>query len=75
MAQSTMLLKIKAPTLVLSGRDDPACTVDQGIVLHRLIDHSKMVIIEQAAHLSNIEQPEIFNRTVREFIDSVADAL
>jgi 3-oxoadipate enol-lactonase len=75
MAQSTMLLKIKTPTLVLSGRDDPACTVDQGTVLHRLIDHSKMVIIEQAAHLSNIEQPEVFNRTVREFIDSVDDAL
>ena len=75
MAQSTMLLKIKTPTLVLSGRDDPACNVDQGTVLHRLIDHSKMVIIEQAAHLSNIEQPEVFNRTVREFIDSVDDTL
>ena len=75
MAQSTMLLKIKTPTLVLSGRDDPACNVDQGTVLHRLIDHSKMAIIEQAAHLSNIEQPEVFNRTVREFIDSVDDTL
>jgi 3-oxoadipate enol-lactonase len=75
MAQSTMLLKIKAPTLVLSGRFDPACTVEQGIVLHRLIDNSKMVIVEEAAHLSNIEQPEVFNKTVRQFIDSVDDAL
>jgi len=75
MAQSTMLLKIKAPTLVLSGRYDPACTVDQGIVLHRLIDHSKMAILEDAAHLSNIEQPEAFNKAVRQFIDSVDDAL
>lgn len=71
MAQSTMLLKIKAPTLVLSGRHDPACTVDQGIVLHKLIDQSEMVIIEDAAHLSNIEQPERFNHAVRKFIDSV----
>ena len=71
MAQSTMLLKIKAPTLVLSGRHDPACTVDQGIVLNRLIDGSQMVIIEDAAHLSNIEQPALFNQAVREFIDSV----
>jgi len=71
MAQSTMLLKIKAPTLVLSGRHDPACTVDQGIVLNRLIDGSQMVIIEDAAHLSNIEQPARFNQAVREFIDSV----
>lgn len=75
MTQSTVLLKIKMPTLVLSGRSDPACTVEQGIVLHRLIDNSKMVILEKAAHLSNIEQPEEFNRTVRQFIDSVDDNL
>jgi 3-oxoadipate enol-lactonase len=75
MAQSTMLLKIKAPTLVLSGRDDPACTVEQGFVLNRLIDGSRMVIIEEAAHLSNIEQPQRFNQTVREFIDLVDNSL
>ena len=75
MAQSTMLLKIKTPTLVLSGRHDPACTVDQGIVLNRLIDGSQMVIIEDAAHLSNIEQPTRFNQAVRAFIDSVDDRL
>jgi 3-oxoadipate enol-lactonase len=75
MAQSTMLLKIKAPTLVLSGRHDPACTVDQGTVLNRLIDGSRMVIIEDAAHLSNIEQPAQFNQAVRAFIDSVDDRL
>ncbi len=72
MAQTTMLLKIKAPTLVMSGRQDPACTVEQGTVLHRMIDGSKFVIIEDAAHISNIEQPEIFNRNLRQFLDSVA---
>jgi 3-oxoadipate enol-lactonase len=75
MAQSTMLLKIKTPTLVLSGEHDPACTVAQGTVLHRLIDGSKMVVLKDAAHLSNIEQPAAFNRTVREFIDSVDQTL
>ena len=75
MAQTTMLLKIKAPTLILTGRQDPACTVDQAIVLNRMIDGSKMVILEDAAHLSNIEQPEAFNRSDREFIDTVDDSL
>ena len=75
MAQSTMLLKIKTPTLVLSGQYDPACTVDQGTVLHRLIDGSKMVVLQDAAHLSNIEQPAGFNSAVRAFIDSVDQAL
>jgi 3-oxoadipate enol-lactonase len=72
MAQSTILLKIKAPTMVLVGKQDPACTVDQATVLHRLIPHSSLVIIDQAAHLSNIEQPKEFNHVLRSFLDSVA---
>ncbi len=72
MAQSTMLLKIKAPTMVLVGKQDPACTVDQATVLHRLIAHSSLVVIDQAAHLSNIEQPIAFNHALRGFLDSVA---
>ena len=71
MMQTTMLLKIKAPTLILTGRQDPACTVAQGTVLHRMIDASKMEIIDSAAHLSNIEQPAEFNRILREFLDAV----
>jgi len=57
MAQTTLLLMVKAPTLVLVGRQDPACTVDQATVIHRMIDGSRMVVLEDAAHLSNIEQP------------------
>jgi 3-oxoadipate enol-lactonase len=70
MAQSTMLLKIKAPTLVLVGRDDPACTVDQATVLHRVITQSSMVILDNAAHLSNIEKPTEFNSALLSFLDA-----
>lgn len=75
MAQTTMLLQMKAPTLILVGRQDPACTVEQATVLHRMIDGSQMVVLEDAAHLSNIEQPQAFNRALRAFIDWVDDAL
>ena len=75
MAQTTMLLKIKAPTLVLTGRQDMATTVDQATVIHRVIEGSQMVVLEDAAHLSNVEQAEKFNRTVRAFIDKVDAAL
>lgn len=75
MAQTTLLLKIKASTLVMTGRQDPACTVDQATVLHRMIDGSQLVILEDAAHLSNIEQPQAFNRALRDFIDGVDDRL
>jgi 3-oxoadipate enol-lactonase len=40
-----------------------------------MIDGSKFVILEDAAHLSNIEQAELFNQTVRSFIDTVDNAL
>jgi 3-oxoadipate enol-lactonase len=71
MAQTTMLLQVKAPTLILVGRKDPACTVEQATVLHRMIDGSQMVVIENAAHLANIEQPQAFNRALRAFLDRV----
>jgi 3-oxoadipate enol-lactonase len=75
MAQTTMLLEVKAPTLVMTGRLDPACTVAQSTVLHRMIDGSRLAILEDAAHLSNIEQPEAFNRLLRTFIDEIDDRL
>jgi 3-oxoadipate enol-lactonase len=75
MAQTTMLLKLRKPTLVMTGRQDPACTVDQSTVLHRMIDGSRMLVLEDAAHLSNIEQPAAFNAALRAFIDSVDDRL
>jgi 3-oxoadipate enol-lactonase len=75
MAQTTMLLKVKSPTLIIVGRHDPACSVEQATVIHRMIDGSQMVIIEEAAHLSNIEQPRAFNGALRAFIDRVEATL
>jgi 3-oxoadipate enol-lactonase len=59
----------------MTGRQDPACTVDQSTVLHRMIEGSEMVVLEDAAHLSNIEQPQAFNKNLRRFIDRVDDLL
>jgi len=75
MAQTTMLLRLKAPTLIIVGRHDPGCTVEQATVLHRMIDGSEMVVLEDAAHLSNIEQEQAFNGALRGFIDRVDHAL
>jgi 3-oxoadipate enol-lactonase len=71
MAQTTQLLKIKAPTRIIAGRFDPACTVDQATVLNRMIDRSELVVLEDAAHLSNIEQAPAFNQALRSFLDRI----
>ena len=71
LTQTAMLLRIQAPTLVIVGREDPACTVEQATVIHRVIEGSEMVILENAGHLSNIEQARAFDSALRGFLDRV----
>jgi 3-oxoadipate enol-lactonase len=49
--------------------------VAHATVLHRVIAGSRLVIIEDAAHLSNIEQPRAFNAALRAFIDGIDGGL
>lgn len=72
MNQTLLVLKIKAPTLVIVGAQDASTTVEHATVLHRLILGSQLVVIDQAAHLSNIDQREKFNQTLRAFLDQQA---
>lgn len=68
MSQTAILKDIHQPTLVLVGADDPACTPAQALVLHENIANSEHIVIEEAAHLSNIEQPVEFNEAVLTFL-------
>jgi 3-oxoadipate enol-lactonase len=63
------LTKISAPTLVLVGEEDPACTVEAAEVLHHGIAQSELVIIPGAAHLPNIEQRDQFNLLLVNFLN------
>lgn len=69
MNQTLSALNIKAPTMVLVGAEDASTTVNHATVLHRLILGSKLVIIENAAHLPNIDQREKFDKAIRSFLD------
>lgn len=70
MSQTDILSKITAPTLVLVGADDPACTPAQAMVLHEHIAGSRHIVIDKAAHLANIEQPVAFNSAVLGFLST-----
>ena len=72
MSQTGILHKIDCPTLVVIGAEDPACTPAQGEVLHENITGSRKIVLEDAAHLSNIEKPAEFNAAVLEFLRGVA---
>jgi 3-oxoadipate enol-lactonase len=62
---------IKLPTLILVGEEDPGTPVDAARAIHERIANSKLVIIPSARHLSNVEQPEAFNRALIEFLKSL----
>lgn len=70
MSQTAILSKIKAPTIIIVGEDDPACTVEQGKVLEEHIEGAKLVVLKEAAHLSNIEQTEAFNTAMMSFLSA-----
>ncbi len=58
-----ILASIKAPTLVIAGRQDPATPVAAGEFIRSRIPGASLTLID-AAHISNVEQP-------REFLDTV----
>ncbi len=59
---------ITVPTLVVVGEDDPGAPVAASRTIHERIKGSELVILKSASHLSNMEQPEAFNRAVTAFL-------
>jgi 3-oxoadipate enol-lactonase len=61
------LAAIALPTLVVVGEDDPGTPVSASQAIHQQIKGSELVILQSAAHLSNIEQENAFNTKVLDF--------
>jgi len=62
------LKEIKCPILVVVGADDPGTPVSMAKEIHDNAPGSKLVVLPQAAHLANLEQPDGFTRALREFL-------
>ncbi len=62
------LQRVKQPTLIMVGADDPGTPVAAAQAIHERIAGSRLVVIPAASHLSNIEQAELFNRNLIEFL-------
>ena len=65
--QRSLLPRIKSPTLVIAGRHDPATPVAAGEFIRSQIPGASMTILE-AAHISNVEQPQAFTDAVIGFL-------
>jgi 3-oxoadipate enol-lactonase len=64
------LKEIRCPILVIVGADDPGTPPAMAREIHDNAPGSRLVVLPQAAHLANIEQPEGFTRALRDFLSS-----
>jgi len=65
------LSDIQIPTLIMVGEDDPGTPVAASEAMHERIPGSSLVVLHSAAHLSNIEQAEAFNRALMGFLQKL----
>jgi 3-oxoadipate enol-lactonase len=65
---TAQLSTIRVPTLVIHGEQDAVVPPETGRRLAAAIPNAKFVLIPNAGHVSNQEQPEAFNAAVRAFI-------
>ena len=68
--QSDRARSIQVPTLILCGEEDRPTPPDLSRELHKLIPHACLELILRAGHLTNLEQPNEFNRLVDDFLAS-----
>jgi 3-oxoadipate enol-lactonase len=62
---------ITLPTLIVVGADDMGTPVACSEDMQRRIPGSRLEVLPSAAHLSNLEQPEAFNRALTGFLDAL----
>jgi len=62
---------ISVPTMIISAEQDSIAPPERARELHAAIPGSRLVTIENAGHLPCVEQVEVYNAAVREFLTAV----
>jgi 3-oxoadipate enol-lactonase len=65
------LKQISVPTLIIHGKDDRLIPIEEAQAMQAAIPNCRLLLLENAAHLPNLEASERFNQAVREFIKSL----
>src|ERR1700733_12553196 len=65
-----LLYTISTPGLVMVGDEDDHC-LQPGLFLKHTISRSGLAVFPKTGHTLNLEEPELFNRHVAEFIAQV----
>lgn len=60
--------KMDVPIMMVWGREDRAIPLDCGEKMHRILEGSRLEIIEDAGHVPQSERPEVFNQLSLNFL-------
>ncbi|MFQ6026745.1 MAG: alpha/beta fold hydrolase [Dehalococcoidia bacterium] len=63
---------LKAPLLLIRGLDDPGHPPEYELDIHQAVPGSQYVKLKQAGHFPMVEQPEVVNRAIEEFLASTS---
>jgi pimeloyl-ACP methyl ester carboxylesterase len=63
--------EIEVPVLIIHGADDKLIPVSEAELMHKAIPNSELVIIPDSGHLPNLEQPDMFNDAVIDFLEEL----
>jgi pimeloyl-ACP methyl ester carboxylesterase len=69
--QTDLLSSIDVPTLIIVGSEDSITPPSDAEAMGAKIKGSRVVLIEGAGHVSNLERPEEFNRALGEFVSGL----
>jgi 3-oxoadipate enol-lactonase len=70
----SVLDKISIPTLIICGREDVVTPLDESKFMNKQIKGSVLHVINNAGHVSNLEQPIKFNKLLRDFLNDFSNA-
>jgi len=60
--------EVTAPTLVLCGRHDRACTVEAAEATASGVHGAELTIFERSAHMTFVEEQDAYLAAVRDFL-------
>lgn len=60
--------EIAVPTLVVAGEDDSAVPPSVAAAIAERVPDARMLVLKDAAHLGNVQQPVVFTEQVGEFL-------
>jgi 3-oxoadipate enol-lactonase len=66
--------KLPTPALIVVGDEDERC-IEPGLFLKNTIPASGMVIFPKTGHAVNLEEPDLFNRVVGDFLSRVDNGI